>query len=355
MGKHAAVYGMYYVALSTALHLAAGCAIGDAADPQEGNLGTVEPHGINMQGINMQGINMQGINMQGMAMLGFNVDGATLGGAPLGNVRVERGELVAELAGATLRGTSLLGAHVYAQVRNITLSPPAIANVEYRITAITPEAAQYDPTHSGNTYLYSLEQWVADSATWQAACSADADGKSYAIPVAAIFDERGDRKDTSSMFTFGCTSGVIAKCYRWGYRPWLTGYGDVVSTHWSCTRMARADYCGDGTPHTRNGTAIDVWDRLPAPGPIQRRVLIPSLGMLFEAGWNTQGAVCLSRARWLQDSLYLLGDSCPNRVVSPGLVARLCDTVAEALGYDGTAQIFDAAYLNLDVLGLLGR
>jgi hypothetical protein len=344
MGKYTTVYGICSVALSTVV---VGCAVEPAT-------GSVEQPGINMQGINMQGINMQGINMQGMAMQGFSVDGATLGGAALANVRIERGELVGEQGGATLRGAALAGAHLFAQARNIAVSPPTSASIEYRITAITPEAAQYDPTHTGNTFLYTLEQWVADSSTWQSACTADADGKSLAIPVAAIFDEHGDRKESKSMFTFGCTSGVIAKCYRWGYRPWVTGYGDLVSTHWACTRLARADYCGDGTPHTRNGTSVDVWDRLSAPGPIQRRVLVPALGMLFEAGWNTTGAVCMSRARWLQDDAYLLADACPNRLVTPGLAMRVCDTVAEVLGYDGNAQIFDATYLNLDVGGLLG-
>jgi len=346
MGISTGVYGIYGVALS---------AIVFACGVEPTTTASVEQPGINMQGINMQGINMQGIDMQGMAMQGFSVDGASLAGAPLGNVRIERGELWAEQGGAPLRGAALVGAHLFAQVRNLHVSPPTSARVEYRITAITPEVAQYDPTRSGNTYLYALEQWVAETGLWQAACAADADGKSLAIPVAAIFDERGDRKLAPSLFTFGCTSGVIAKCYRWGYRPWLTGEGDLASIHWACTRLARADYCGDGTPHTRNGTSIDVWDRLPAPGPIQRRVLLPALGMVFEAGWNTGGAVCMSRARWLQDDAYLLTDACPDRLVAPGLGMRLCDTVAEVLGHDANAQIFDASYINLDLGGLLGR
>ena len=335
MGKLTVVYGICGVALSTVLF---------ACGVEQTTTASVE----------QPGINMQGINMQGMAMQGFSVDGASLAGVPLTGVRIERGELVAEQGGATLRGTSLVGAHLFAQVRNIKVSPPATATLEYRITAIAPEAAQNDPTHTGNTYLYTLEQWVADTGLWQAACAADRDGQSVAIPVAAIFDEHGDRQVAPSLFTFGCTSGVIAKCYRWGYRPWLTGYGDIASTHWACTRLARADYCGDGTPHTREGTSIDVWDRIAAPGPIQRRALLASLGMVFEAGWNTSGAVCLSRARWLQDDLYLLTDACPDRLIAPGLGMRLCDTVAEVLGYDAHAQIFDAAYVNLDLGGLLG-
>src|SRR4051812_47322688 len=188
---------------------------------------SIEQPGINMQGINMQGINMQGINMQGMTMQGMSLGGATLSGDTLHSVRVERGELVAERGSVTLRGAALVGAHLHAQVRNLTVTPPASAVVDYRITAVEPERSQYDPTNTGHTFLYTLEQWVDDTGSWQPACSPDTDGRSVAIPLAATFDEHGDRVESSSLFTFGCTTGVIAKCYRWGYRPWVTGYGDL--------------------------------------------------------------------------------------------------------------------------------
>jgi hypothetical protein len=303
---------------------------------------TVEQAGINMQGINMQGINMQGINMQGMNLLGYRADGATLSGAALDNVRVERGEVVAELGPVTLRGTALAGAHFYADVRNIEVTPPATAVVEFRIAAVQPELSQYDPTNTGNTFLYTLEQWVDDTGSWQPACPADADGRQVAIPLAATWDERGDRIESSSLFTFGCTAGVIAKCYRWG-----TGYGDLTAMHWTCTRLARADYCGIGVPHTRNGTTINVWDRLPAPGPIQRHGLLTPLGMLFEAGWNTRGAVCLSHSRWLLDDGLEIAALCPDQLVPLGLGETVCDTFAEVLGYDANATMFNEAYLNL--------
>jgi hypothetical protein len=312
---------------------------------------TIEQPGINMQGINMQGINMQGINLQGMTMQGMSLGGATLSGDALGNVRVERGEVVAEAGSATLRGAALVGAHFLAQVRNLQVTPPATAVVEYRITAVVPELSQHDPTHTGNTFLYTLEQWVDDTGSWQPACGADADGRSVAIPLAATWDEHGDRIESSSLFTFGCTTGVIAKCYRWGYRPWVTGYGDLTVMHQTCTRLARADYCGVGVPGTRNGTTINVWDRLPAPGPIQRHgglLGLPPTGMLFEAGWNTEGAVCLSHSRWILDDGPGIAELCPDRLIPPGLLGEtVCDTLSQALGLDSNARMFDEAFLNL--------
>jgi hypothetical protein len=307
---------------------------------------TTQQAGTEMQGSQMQGSQMQGMDMQGMEMQGIRLEGATLAGAVLQHVRVERGEVVAELGSTTLRGAGLVGAHFLAQLRNIDVTPVATAVVEYRVTAISPELSRYDPTNTGNTFLYTLEQWVADTGSWQPACPADSDGRSAAIPLAAIWDERGDRSVSTTLFTFGCTTGVIAKCYRWGYRPWVTGYGDLTAMHWTCTRLARADYCGNGVSHTQDGTLINVWDRLPAPGPIQRHGLLPPVGMLFEAGWNTKGAVCLSRPRWLLDNATGIAAMCPDRLIPPGQGETVCGSVAEALGHDANALMFNESYLN---------
>jgi len=311
---------------------------------------TVQP-GMRMQGTTLQGVTLDGTALQDMTMVGFRVDGATLSGAALHNVRVDRGELVADRGSTTLRGTALVGTHLFAEVRNLAVTPPASATVEFRITAIAPELSQNDPTRTGHTFLYTLEQWVADTQSWHPGCPVDSDGDSVAIPLAAIWDEHGDRSVSSALFTFGCTTGVIAKCYRWGYRPWVTGYGDLAPVHQTCTRLARADYCGIGVPHTRPGTMINVWDNLPSPGPIQAHgglLGLPPLGMLFEAGWNTDGAVCLSHSRWILDDGLGIAALCPDRLVPPGLLGEtVCDTLSAVLGIDSTARMFNEAYLNL--------
>jgi hypothetical protein len=320
-----------------------GLCAGACGVDEEATTSSVDQYGMNMQGMNMQGMNMQGMNMQGMNMQGFELGNATLSGRALDNLRVEKGELVADRAGVTLHGAQLVGAHLHARAASAD-EPPVVVDVEYRIAAVQTEDAAYDPTRTGNTYLYTLEQFDADTATWQAACEPDTDGRRVAIAMTGTWNAHGDRVESSTLFTFGCTTGVIAKCYRWGYRPWVTGYGDLVSMHWACTRMARADYCGNGVPHTRDGTWINVWDKLPAPGPIQKHGLLPPIGMLFEAGWNTGGAVCLSRVRWLLDGT--LSNLCPDRLVPPGLLGEtVCDTVNEVLGYDADAKLFNDSYL----------
>jgi hypothetical protein len=313
---------------------------------------SVEQHfGSNQQGTKLQAIDLQD-SVAGQTMYGFQFSGATLNGAALVNLRLEKGELVAEQNQTTLRGVYLDEAHVFAQVKNYSVNPVTTTVVEYTITAIEEEAG-YDPTNTDNTYLYSISQIV--NGTPQPACAIDGDGRRAAIPISGAWDKEGNRIESSTLFTFGCTTGVIAKCYRWGYRPWLTGYNtNVATTHWACTRAARADYCGNGTTHTRDGTGINIWDNIPPPGPIQIQGPTPAL-MVFEAGWNTSGAVCLSHGRWLLGGpTILLG--CPGKLIAPGvgvLGATVCDTVQEVLGLNPNATIFNESQLNLnlDILG----
>ena len=105
--------------------------------------------------------------------------------------------------------------------------------------------------------------------------------------LAGTWDGTGAHRDGSDV-TYACPQGVLAKCVRWGYKPWTAGR----DAHQACTRMARADYCGDGVPHTRNGTLIDMFD--------DRGIQRPDspVGFSFEAGWGPQGAVCVREPRY---------------------------------------------------------
>jgi hypothetical protein len=132
------------------------------------------------------------------------------------------------------------------------------------------------------------------------------------------------------LFTLACTISSIGECYRWGYRPWVTTYSNLKIAHWACTRVARADYCGNGNNHTTDGTRINVWDSVPSPGPIQARGTTPQ-GMTFEAGWDQSGAVCLSHARWASSNGAVVAVECPNKLHPPGHGSpSVCDDAAQA-------------------------
>jgi hypothetical protein len=135
-------------------------------------------------------------------------------------------------------------------------------------------------------------------------CTPDAQGRNLGFPVP---DGRGG-------FSLTCTSGAIGKCIRWGYRYWeeQPGGPPLRALHRACVHMARADYGGDGTPNTRDGTLIDIHDRY----GIQR--FDHAVPMAFEAAWGVDGAICVARPRIAEKaSLAQLAER------YPGLAPRL--------------------------------
>ena len=84
-----------------------------------------------------------------------------------------------------------------------------------------------------------------------------------------------------------------------------------------------ADYCGDGIGHTRDGTPIDIFDRI----RIQRDE--PAPGMTFEAAWRADGAACVRHTRLpdVQDGVALAAQ-CPRL---QHYIGGTCDEATPAL------------------------
>lgn len=160
------------------------------------------------------------------------------------------------------------------------------------------------------TYLYTILYHNSVSKQWQNYCLPDHNHVAKAIPLSGVWDETGNHHENGHI-TFACTNGVLAKCVRAGYKPWKTVQGrSLRDFHQACTRMVRADYCGSGRSHTKEGTVIDIYDRV----RIQTRTL--ASGMVFEAAWSPDGAVFINRTRW-PESLAQLWKECPERLKSP--------------------------------------
>src|SRR5437763_894828 len=113
---------------------------------------------MTQQGTELQGVVQQGTQTHDMDLQGFRFSGATLNGAALVNFRLENAELVAEQNQVTLRGAALVNTHLFAEWQNRNAHPPQTVVVEYQITGIVAENPIYDPTRSGNTFLYTLSQ-----------------------------------------------------------------------------------------------------------------------------------------------------------------------------------------------------
>ena len=170
--------------------------------------------------------------------------------------------------------------------------------VELAVTQSELDAS--DPT--GETVLYTVLMKRPGGDTWESACSSDGMQDPRAIAVAGIWNATGAHVEKPGSFTFACVSGVIAKCVRWGYRPWQQVNGiSLKDYHQACTRMARADYCGDGVSHTREGTTVAVFDNL---GGSEEAL---AQGMRFEAVWTVDGAICMRRPRWREPVTAIVG------------------------------------------------
>ncbi|WP_224365484.1 ADYC domain-containing protein [Hyalangium versicolor] len=198
-------------------------------------------------------------------------------------LRLEEGRLVSssrkpeELVGAVLQGRSSDGASV-------------------EVALCGAEAAPGDPS----MMWYRIQIWDAERSSWENPCVGTLRVPSpRVLAVPGVWDARGARHEESGQFTFACENGAIAKCIGWGYKPWGQKEGQPLhELHQACTRMARADYCGDGRSHTREDTPIDMYDGL----AVLTRAKVAAGGWepalaSFEAAWTAEGAWCLSRTR----------------------------------------------------------
>ena len=192
----------------------------------------------------------------------------------------------------------------------------------------------------GTTSLMRIDSVVQDGPTgmweygvsyqdtkgkWQPLCGMDKTSPVLALPLAGSYDETtGNYQPDSSLFTFACVNAALGKCTLWGYHPWetrsecLSGLNCKTQSlqpwHLACTRMVRADYCGNGVAHTRDGTPINIWDNFGI-------LTADATKWELEAEWSTQGAVCVRHPRWIQaDRAASLTDleyvrrNCPERL-----------------------------------------
>ena len=179
----------------------------------------------------------------------------------------------------------------------------ACTRIRYRIAGVERDGSSNTmPQYSDNSdsWLYSVVYTEADKQApgqWHDACGIAAKGQAKGLFVTGQWSDNGGF--ISGGYTFSCTDGVVAKCVRnWGYKPWkslLSPAGATVAMlplFQACVRAARADYCGDGISHTRDGTLVDLFDRHGF------NVREPGSGLLQESGFDTHGATWVARPRW---------------------------------------------------------
>lgn len=276
-----------------------GC--GPAATPQEHASRTAqaidvdngrELNGRELNGRELNGRELNGRELNGRELNGVSLQGATRGGVSLGDLSLQGSELVGvDASGQTVRGAALVGTVLSA-------ATPAGGKAKVRIVGVSPSAAQPD------VMLYTAEDDLAGDGSWEPLCGTDASGNlDPAIALAGTWNSGrgpsgGAHLDAPGTITFACAGFALAKCVGLGYRPWATaqrcvnggcGTYSLAAYHQACTRMLRADYCGDGRSFTVDGTLINVYDALGIQADTE--------SWAFEAEWTPDGARCLSRMR----------------------------------------------------------
>lgn len=261
--------------------LAIGFTPPSAADSASSDSGMSNPQGTTLQAMpeGLEGFYVETAN-------GWSMRGVELGGVAIIDEALVatglHGKRVDDLTGATF---------------SATLASDSV--VAMRIVRAVPRR---NPWHGPPPHPKARDYIIEYSSKgqWKPLCPADTHA---ATPVIGSFGHGPDGRlngaydPTPTRLMFSCRTGVAAKCLNWGYSP-----HDPKGARYfqACTRMARADYCGNGHSRTIDGTLIDYVD-LGHPLPAS---LHPPPGYVPEAVWGPGGAdapsaaMCLSRERW---------------------------------------------------------
>jgi hypothetical protein len=224
--------------------------------------------------------------------------------APVPALAVEGTEFVLRQGGRVMRSAELIGAE---------LDLPD--GTTLRIDGVRADPG--DP--SGETVLHTFSLNAGDG-RWQNPCDADREGHQEGFPIAGRWDAAGRLHTEPGHFALSCTSGAQAKCVRFGYKPWKAAPdgAPLAPMYEACVHMVRADYCGDGTPTTRDGTEIDIFDQ----HGVQQPTADPEFR--FEAGWAPAGAVCVAHTRIPENiTLDALRQRCPRLAAALGETCTL--------------------------------
>lgn len=141
---------------------------------------------------------------------------------------------------------------------------------------------------------------------WKPLCGTDSNGEPIAaVPLSGTWDYStgteggGDYAANDRSFTFACDGYVIEKCVSAGYKPWNSVFVcysrydcewvSLAPYHQACTRMLRADFCGDGTSYTEENIMVALYDSL--------GIRVDTEEWNEEAEWDEDGAICSAAPR----------------------------------------------------------
>ena len=243
-------------------------------------------NGMSINGVSLNGMSINGMSINGMSINGMSINGMSINGMSINGMSINGSELTGVTSGGPVSGTGLVGATIVGQLSSG-------ASLSLRIDAAGALAAP-------NTDVWAYEVSIDTDTGWEPLCGTDAGGTPIrAIPLAGTWNYQagvaggGSWTASSSLYTFGCRGAALAKCVEYGYKPWQTvGGTSLRDHHQACTRMLRADYCGDGSSWTANGTPINLYDDVGLQSD--------DASWLVDAEWTANGAICTNNIRDFQ-------------------------------------------------------
>jgi hypothetical protein len=241
----------------------------------------------------------------------------------------------------------------------VTLAGPSLAGQVFRapdesqlqILAVLPATAD-DPVH------YIL-QYTAKDGTTSDPCEGEG-----AIAISGRYSGTREHIDDPDSFTFSCVKGVAHKCKLWGYPDPGDETHDLWSLNAACTRLAGGDFCYEGVPNTREGTAIAMFDRLGIRAPFPDGPNGPGWGpwiltswpppawnppnapeFFVEAVWRKSGgAKCMAKQRWAS----LPFDPCPAVMDDPRTTTdgKYCEEYSTDYWTDSDVEMVSVSMYN---------
>ena len=246
-----------------------------------------ELNGAVLNGMQLNGMQLNGMQLNGMQLNGMQLNGSLFGGSTYltgGNMvklSVVRSKLqITDDNNVTYRGNSLANMVFELMVDG---SPQFL-----RIESVVADANDPDISYTNLSYRKG-------DGTWATFCKDGYGNPTEAIVIEGAYDTNGNFVADNGAIAFACRGTASAKCIVWGYKPWDEVGGVSLRNHYqACLAMVRGDYCRANTPHTVNGTPIDISDHgLPS------QVQTSSTNWPVEAQWGVNGAVCFSTPRKL--------------------------------------------------------
>jgi ADYC domain len=247
---------------------------------------SISMNGMRLNGTSLNGTSLNGMRLNGMRLNGMRLNGMRLNGASLDGVHLVASELRGAAPGELpVGGEGFVGAEVEGMLSDGSA-------LTLRVDGARP---------SGDLWLYMVRYETTSGP--QPLCGLDDAGAPVeALALAGRWNMNegvpggGAHIDDPTAFTFACRDAALGKCVELGYKPWASVGGvSLKSHHQACTRLIRADYCGNGQPGTIDGWQINVYDNLGVQADTEGGAT-----WVFEGKWGATGASCVDEYRLLE-------------------------------------------------------